>query len=197
MALRQDAGNQSAIGEDITFEPDRVRTVITATTAVAVTSRCGRTNEPELAAAGGYSSSSPRSADGGRRESSSSSNDDAGGINERDDDDDDDDGDRIGSAGGGARQKRRLRRRRRRTQPVCVLWNHVPDEITLAEGVQSTAALFVMSVDARLSVAEREIMSGKTCGGVVCRIAQNVGSVRRSDESKYTHCNVWMSLECV
>ena len=44
---------------------------------------------------------------------------------------------------------------------VCVLWNHVPEEITLKEGMQVMSYRFVMTVDDALSVAEQEMIDGK------------------------------------
>lgn len=44
---------------------------------------------------------------------------------------------------------------------VCVLWNHVPEEITLKKGMQVMSYIFVMTVDGVLSVAMQEIKNGK------------------------------------
>lgn len=157
VALRQDAGNRSTAGEDVTFDRVRRRPIIIGAdnqTAVTVTSRCGYTNEPELAT---------RSA--ADRESSSDDVDD--GTADGDDDADDDNNiEDVDGGGIGANRRgshRGTHRRRQRRQPVCVLWNRVPEEITLGEDAQVTSVRFVMTVDARLSVAKREIMSGE-CG---------------------------------
>lgn len=44
---------------------------------------------------------------------------------------------------------------------VCVLWNHVPEQITLEKGMQVMSYIFVMTVDGVLSVAMQEIKNGK------------------------------------
>lgn len=48
---------------------------------------------------------------------------------------------------------------------VCLLWNHVPEEITLdagsGGGATKSAYKFIMTVDRDLLVAEQEMKSGK------------------------------------
>lgn len=173
VALRQDAGNRSTAGEDVTFDRVRRRTIIIGAdnqTAVTVTSRCGYTNEPERATRSGADrESSPVHVDGG-------------GADDDDDDDDDNADDNIEDVdGGGIGANRRgshrgTQRRRQHRQPVCVLWNRVPEEITLGEDAQVTSVRFVMTVDARLSVAKREIMSGE-CGFCARTLAACVNGI--------------------
>lgn len=45
---------------------------------------------------------------------------------------------------------------------VCVVWNHVPEEITLEGSHQSASYKFIMTVDRDLLVAEQEMSTG-TC----------------------------------
>lgn len=43
---------------------------------------------------------------------------------------------------------------------VCVVWNHVPEEITLEPTAQSASYKFIMTVDRDLLVAEQEMRTG-------------------------------------
>lgn len=47
-------------------------------------------------------------------------------------------------------------------ESVCVVWNHVPEEITLEGSHQSASYKFIMTVDRDLLVAEQEMSTG-TC----------------------------------
>lgn len=46
-------------------------------------------------------------------------------------------------------------------QQVCVLWNRVPEQLTLKKGMQVMSFKFVMTVDGFLSVAKQEMYSGE------------------------------------
>lgn len=46
------------------------------------------------------------------------------------------------------------------TRQVCVLWNHVPEEITLKLTEQTKSYKFIMAVDEQLQVAEEEMANG-------------------------------------
>ncbi len=46
-------------------------------------------------------------------------------------------------------------------QQVCVLWNRVPEQLTLKKGMQVMSFKFVMTVDGVLSVAKQEMMDGE------------------------------------
>lgn len=47
------------------------------------------------------------------------------------------------------------------TRQVCVLWNHVPEEITLKLTEQTKSYKFIMSVDEQFQVAQEEMANGK------------------------------------
>lgn len=49
----------------------------------------------------------------------------------------------------------------RNLQQVCVLWNRVPEQLTLKKGMQVMSFKFVMTVDGVLSVAKQEMTDGE------------------------------------
>lgn len=61
----------------------------------------------------------------------------------------------------GSRRRHHQQQQESRKQRVCVLWNHVPEEITLKRGMQVMSFAFVMTVDGVLSVAKQEMMDGE------------------------------------
>jgi hypothetical protein len=46
-------------------------------------------------------------------------------------------------------------------EDVCVLWNHVPEEITLSETASTISYKFVMAVDMREADVRQEVVDGK------------------------------------
>lgn len=55
---------------------------------------------------------------------------------------------------------------------VCVVWSHVPEEITLDKRATKSFYKFIMTVDRDLLVAEQEMRNGKLLVGIRRRRAQ-------------------------
>jgi hypothetical protein len=49
---------------------------------------------------------------------------------------------------------------RQQEENVCVLWNHVPEEITLNKTASSISYKFVMAVDTQTAVVRQEMIDG-------------------------------------
>jgi hypothetical protein len=49
----------------------------------------------------------------------------------------------------------------RQEEDVCVLWNHVPEELTLDTTASSISYKFVMAVDIQEADVRQEIVDGK------------------------------------